>query len=592
MRGVKFFGSICLTLAILVSLCAAPALAFEPESESGILPPSIMPVIILEGSDYEIGYQYVEQTAELFDASLLAGWQKMGGFTDDEILALKAYQWYIQEQTPEAIDTLRGMADGATDAGVALSYTEVLAAHLGGRFGMPTFPGTEPPGSGDDTLPPSCCHWAAWGDTTADGNLICGNSDDWAFGNYVVNVVFPDDGNSYMNMSQPLSLLRMGWSCMSNSGVWMGLSAGESVRFGQDYVRTGYDVHGVGLDQHIMRFCDTAEEAKDMMLTFGHSSSWNRTIADTGGDAYVMEIGASFTEVRSPGDFGEDDFIYATNNHFTAEGGAANLGGMPGTFTEHGGWRLDLPPGDADAGGFADVQLSSVARNLTIYNMLHNYDGDVDADFGKMMYRFSGEQPDDPFDILEFRANEAEGWETLGHLANCQVAVALPDDGDNGLMYICTGPPGRVAYPFCPGMTDPWFQIDGTHSFYELTLAPGAADLVTNAKNTARDYIHAAYQELMWVNYGDVGFEGLDELYSLAGTEYYEGANWANKARFAGGSEAMLYYAQAATSFTKAQAHAKEIYNALVPPAVTPRDLGLRPAGRGHGGGGGGWGGS
>jgi hypothetical protein len=584
LKRAKLFGGICLTLILLVSLCAVPAFADEPESESGLLPPSIMPVIVLQGSDYDMGYQYAQQIAELFDLSLLEDMQSWGGFTDDDILALKAYQWYIKEQTPEVIEIMKGMADGATDAGVELSYTEVLAYYVGGWFGVRSYPGTEPPGSESDTLPPSCTQWAAWGDTTADGNLLCGCSDDWVFGNYVVTVAFPDDGNSYMTMGTPVrEMLGMSWACMNNKGVFFSISLGESTLPRTEYPG-GYDNSQAGLNQHMLRYCDTAEEARDMLLSYDATGGWNRLIAGTSGDAYVLElISGDCTEVRYPGDFGEDDYIYCTNNYLTDEGGEANLWAGTGYFTEHGGWCLDPPPGEEDPGSTADIQLSSVARNLMLYNMLSNYQGDVDTDFGKMMYRFTGEAPDDPFDILEYRATKAEAWGTICNLNNVQVAVAQPDDGDEGLMYICTGPAGRVSYPFEPGPAEDWYQIAGTHSFYELTLASSASDVVGIAGDVAHHYIAMAYQELMWLNYGDVGFEGLNELFSLANTEYYEGVNWASKARFAGGNEAMLYNAQAATSFTRAQAHAKEIYNALVPPAVTPKDLGLHPYNDGKG---------
>jgi hypothetical protein len=577
LRRAKLFGGICLTLIMLVSLCAVPALADEPESESGLLPPSIMPVYVLQGSDYDMGYQYAQQTAELFDLSLLESMQSWAGFTDDEILALKAYQWYIKERTPEVIEIMKGMADGATDVGVELTYTEVLAYFVGGWFGIQSYPGTEPPGSESDTLPPACSQWAAWGDTTADGSLLCGCSDDWAFDNYCVTAAFPDDGNSYITMGMPgNSILGMAWACMNNKGVFFSISLGESTLPWTEYP-SGYDVDPLGLNQHMLRYCDTAEEARDTLLSYDYGWGWNRLIADTGGDAYVIEIiSADYKEVRYAGDFGEDDYIYCTNNYFTDEGGEANLWAGTGYFTEHGGWCLDPLPGDEGAGGVGDIHLSSVARNVMIYNMLSNYEGDVDADFGKMMYRFSGEAPDDPYDIFEYRDTKAENWGKICNLSNCQVAVAQPDDGDEGLMYICTGPAGRVVYPFCPGLSDEYFQIAGTHSFYELNLAPDAGDLVSAAQTAAMVSISLAYQELMRLNYGDVGFEGLNELYSLANAEFYEGLNWARMA-YGGGNEAMLYNAKATTSFTRAQAHANEVYNALVPPAVTPKDLGLHP---------------
>ena len=57
--------SILFTVVLTVSLCAVPAFADEPESESGPLPPSIMPVVVLQGSDYDMGYQYYQQLAQV-----------------------------------------------------------------------------------------------------------------------------------------------------------------------------------------------------------------------------------------------------------------------------------------------------------------------------------------------------------------------------------------------------------------------------------------------------------------------------------------------------------------------------------------------
>ena len=187
-------------------VCAGPAFAGEPAiPQSGLpLPPSVLPVIVLQGSDYNMGYQYAQQVDELFGPSVLKAMQVPGGFTDQQLLALKAYQWYIQKYTPEYIDMFKGMAAAATDAGVPLSYTEVLANYVGTR----AYPGTEPPGSGSETLPPTCSAWAAWGKTTTDGSLITGQEMDppWGeFGNndYVAIVAYPSTGNAYINVTQP-----------------------------------------------------------------------------------------------------------------------------------------------------------------------------------------------------------------------------------------------------------------------------------------------------------------------------------------------------------------------------------------------------
>jgi len=55
-----------------------------------------------------------------------------------------------------------------------------------------------------------------------------------------------------------------------------------------------------------------------------------------------------------------------------------------------------------------------------------------------MILRFPGEPPPYP---------TADGWEAMFcRPSNLWVAVALPDNGDNGVAFICTGPAGRVLH--------------------------------------------------------------------------------------------------------------------------------------------------
>jgi hypothetical protein len=152
--------------------------SFEPEipCEDGVpLVPSVAPVIVVQGSDYDMGYQYAQQLIQIFGPWYLAKLQR--DFTEEDLTALKAFQWYIKKYTPEFIDWFSGMAAGATDAGVELSYTQVLGEYCTlmshtGAPAIPTYPGTEPAESQNEKLPPQCSGFAAWGSATKDGKLI------------------------------------------------------------------------------------------------------------------------------------------------------------------------------------------------------------------------------------------------------------------------------------------------------------------------------------------------------------------------------------------------------------------------------------
>ena len=137
------------------------------------LPPNVRPVIILKGSDYDLGYQYYQQLVQIFGMWVLSSIAH-NPFSEKELAALKAYQWYIKQHAPEFIYMLKGMADAANDAGVSLSYIEVLAHFTGTE----SYTGV-PPESKDEQLPEgNCSGFAAWGDATKDGKLICAGCGD------------------------------------------------------------------------------------------------------------------------------------------------------------------------------------------------------------------------------------------------------------------------------------------------------------------------------------------------------------------------------------------------------------------------------
>jgi len=566
----RLFGSLCLALVLLFLICAAPAFAAESGSGSEPLPSGIKPVVILSGSDYEMGYQYAQQAIAYYGPWF---YQKTPGvyepFSDAQIAALKAYQYYVMQYAPENIEYLKGEAAGATAAGVPMTYAEALARLTGTR----AFPGTEPPESADDTLPPTglCSVWAAWGRTTKDGSLIAGDSSDGSGAGFgLVEVVYPYEGNSYI------------WSDggMNDKGVFCGLSDGEAVR--DIDVQGSYEFGNVYMSawpfrvsrKHALRFTSTAKDAMDFYASKQvHWGGDNQTFVDVTGDAYVLESSAAFQALRRPGDFGEGDFIHTRNTFLTDEGGPANLGDEPGQFYPHGGWAQDPKDGPVTEG---DWQMASVRTNQTMFNMFNQYQGKVDLDFAKMLWRFAGKLPRDAWSLEEFRATKAAAWETPGNLENTSVSIYRPDNGDSGTAYVCTGQAGRVAAPYSPDEWGGFYNIGGTNTFYELTLAADPATAVAAAKQAALDYTHAAYQRFMWIDFGDVSHDELTQLFDLANTEYYDGVNWMSKARLAAGNDKMLCNGRALTAFAKAQAHAQQVYEALVRPPVTPSDLGLK----------------
>ena len=540
-----------LFLAMLGFLNVTTNLGASETKIDKVLPPGILPVVILSGSDYAMGYQYGQQVGPYLEKEREAVWASaLQTFSREQVLQmLKGNQFYIKKYTPENIEIMKGIADGATATGFQLSYTDVLLMNC-------TLPDPEtstfPPGAEKDPLPiKSCSVSSAWGSATTDGRLIgmdTLDSGEAAYG--VIIMVFPDKGNNYICGAQAGEI--GDHFLMNNRGFFLGNSGGGGSPRDID---TNYGMSWSCSLTHIVRFANSAYEARDMLLPWQINIPENFHFVDVNGGACVVEKTATVQSVRKPGDFGERDFLYSTNNYLNKEMKPTKEGEF---IKQHGGYGAYAAP-----------------RNLMLWDMLHNYNGHIDVEFMKMMLRFPGDAPPNP---------PEEGWDAkVCRPSNSWVSVLIPDDGDEGMAYICTGPAGRVIHSSTASdgekMRSSYPYIKGTHTFYKLTLAANPKKAVQAAQKDASLCIAKAYKQLMYLNFTDTGYAALDELYSLANSEYYQGKVFLNKGLLASGNETLLYLAKAATSFTRSQAHAQQVYEALVPAPTSPSDLGLKPFG-------------
>jgi hypothetical protein len=531
----------------------------DPARDS--IPPSILPVVVLEGSDYEMGFQYGEQACAFIGRTLEDKWAgALQRFSRDDVLrALRANQTFVRRYTPEWIDFMKGMADGATKAGHPMTYTDVLLMNC-------TLPDPKtsplPEGADIEEFPPKGCSVAsAWASATKDGKLIgidTLDTPDVAHG--VVVVAYPDRGNAWICGADAGEI--GDHFLMNNRGLFLGNSGGGSSPRTED---EGYGLCWALSLPYLVRFCDGAAEARDMVMKWQINVPENFHFVDVRGGAFVVEKTAAVQAVRKPGDFGERDFLFSTNNYLHPDMRVTKEGDFVGG---HGGYGKYAAP-----------------RNKMIWDMFHNYHGQIDVEFAKMVLRFPGAPPPYP---------PAGGWEaTFCRPTNLWTAIVTPDDGDEGVARICTGPAGRVLQASIAGdgsvMRPTYRYAAGTHTFYSLRLAAGPPELAKTAKRAAEDEIAAAYGRIMHLNYRDAGYAALKELYGRAVAEMFEGRNAFNRAviemEAAGGgtgeakNQALALFGRAASLYGRAQAHAREVYESLVPAPTDPMDLGLRPFG-------------
>lgn len=532
---LALFGSVCLVLALAVSLSGGltligateqqdelpPGIAKKVEPEPELLPPSTQPLVILSGSDYEMGYQYGYQAAEGMNwfknklwAEMLGeepgAYYGMGGWTEEEVYEiLQGFQYYIREYTPEFIDIFKGMADGSTAAGYPISYADALLMNAEWDMEVATSEEANYPEPVEPLPPHHCSSFAAWGDETSEeGSVITIHSEDDPFAYTMGAVVFPDEGNNVIQGGGEAGTWAFTY-LQNDKGLFIGLTASPAKRDVDN--QFGLPVN-LSLF-HLARYCDTAEEAKDMLLSFQLTCGYIYLISDSDGDCYAIETTGAHKTVRTAGDFDEGDFLVITNHYITEE-----MQVSQGTIRP----------------------TSSTARRYEqLFDNLTEYAGSVDFEFAKLMLRTPP----------VCRSSNRSQW------------IGVYEEGEKPETYVCTGASNFVED--CGSRT---FPIEPTYSFYQLVLEDSPLKVVKRADRTARSYTQKAIIELNKLTYSDVAYAPLNELLEKAKTEYYKG--WALRDEGTVSqdtNERLDKYSQALTAYTRCQAISLQVYNALVP---------------------------
>ncbi|MBA7498490.1 hypothetical protein ES704_01227 [subsurface metagenome] len=527
--------------------------------------PRVTEVIFVSGTNYEMGYDYGYQVAEQIRACVDGCWMKAitkAGNYDEAIGRLQGFQYYIKKYTPELIDEMIGIANGATAAGFKTSYADILVVNCDPYFGGVS--NDDPKPSPLDEVPPkeyqikyeikieestslnlpdysnavasvgdelndeSCSRWAVWGDATKDGKLLCGDSLDGAGQRLFTYIGFPDEGNAFIAVADYYGDISIN-PHMNNKGLWLSAGALQGPRD----IDTGYGIPLNMARRHLSQFCENAEDAKDELLSWvtpgkrGH----NCILADTKGNAYIFELSHVLKTYRKAGDFGEIDWVAAANTFVIPENCA-----------------LCDPPIEPFVNDWRIRQL---------WGFFSQYVGDVDLEFGKMIYRYQ-----DP-----------DGHKTIGHRRNDHVTIAQPDDGDKGKWYMWTGTVGpNVKYG--GGLA----CMDWPNGHFTLELRSSPAEVTSRANRSAKTALGKVDLALRGLSLPEhaADYLLLRELLSKANNEWYVGSNNEVNAFHASKDEAIYLYSKALTAYTKCEAMCNGMYEVIVPQPTTPKDLGLK----------------
>jgi hypothetical protein len=155
--------------------------------------------------------------------------------------------------------------------------------------------------------------------------------------------------------------------------------------------------------------------------------------------------------------------------------------------------------------------ISAVARNLELWDMLHRYQGEVDLEFARMMWRFPGRQPFYPTleeaDAAYYQTKGAGRHQKICSMENAMVGIMQPDDGDEGLYYVSQGCAARLTSPLMP--KGHYYRVAPTYSFYQLKLDSSPRRVAEAAKQRAQYDQYYANLELRKLNYHDAAYAPL-----------------------------------------------------------------------------------
>ncbi|WP_371804571.1 C45 family autoproteolytic acyltransferase/hydolase [Candidatus Lokiarchaeum ossiferum] len=212
---------------------------------------------------------------------------------------------YNTRYVPQAfLDEIQGVADGATAAGVPVTYEQVLLLNMGMDALLAlAYPVVEPLLWLIDLFAfLSCSGYVAQEDATTDGHTIMGRH--WQFTSYVTHEemmmmeFYPDNGNAFLSTSCA------GFVGVTSAMNDQGLGIGNDMVPAQDCDPANFGMGTLLTARYVMQYTNQLSEATNFIINSVRGCSWIYGIGDgrngeTGGVA--LETSAHNYRVRSMG---------------------------------------------------------------------------------------------------------------------------------------------------------------------------------------------------------------------------------------------------------------------------------------------------
>ncbi len=469
------------------------------------MPQATKKVVYLSGSWKEMGEQFADQAnkeLKRYVADGISGTVGTYGFDSARELEDK-YLTYYEKHAPELVELYQGMAEG-----LDLSYEDFM-------LGIISFYDTPDEEEDSERAADTCSNIAAWGSQTESGKLIVGA--DWdsngSAAYYMPTVVaYPDEGNAFISESS-----FQGNLVMNDKGLVVSGSSGQNA---------SDDDTGMGIPVMCAQWLNaanssTAEEAeknyiKHYLTTYGDNANLN----DVEGGHVVVEATQAHHATRTSGDFGETDYLIATNDFMTDEmqssllpAGSGYDDCRPRYYTEEAILKRDA--GHATARTIADA-------------------------LGSTAYTEDGTTWVEDNWNAETGLNSPEA--VSPYYQNIMKAIAVPEDGSYYVMNGCS----NTQISQLP-------HANGT--YVQIKLEASAAESAQAARETANTLIYSAGSA---IDHATDDTTEAKEALNSAKEELVRGDAYMTKAGMQTGARAQKLISRAASAYLRAQDYAQK----------------------------------
>jgi hypothetical protein len=299
---------------------------------SGTSTPPIK-VVVVSGTNYEMGVQYGEQAADLIAVNRDVVWNILDTQVGHEVVEkdIQVWTYYLEKYDHQLKDWLLGISKGCKNKGFEVSYVDlvaimVLPQEVWARPQMPYPAETQVAAYApsersvlsarartNTQAVSSCTAFAATGSATPGGvpmvSLTLGFF--WQITQYAVLVAFPTDGERFVNLT-------MAGKVTNNTGMnsryaWVMTAAVTDPR---TPCASNWGVPSEAYHHYLQQYCKSPKEAIEYISNTPKGGVTGIFLfADKSGDVFAYECSHCGCVTRRPGDLGEIDFVATSNNY-------------------------------------------------------------------------------------------------------------------------------------------------------------------------------------------------------------------------------------------------------------------------------------